>query len=67
MGRPSTSAAMVWDRSPCATAVTTRVISVVGQARSSTSSFTFSIRVAQRPVDVPSGTRCLRFPSRLTA
>ncbi len=63
MGRPSTSSAMVWERSPLATAVMTRDISEVGRTRSSTRVLTSSTSSAQEPTAVPSGRRWVTLPS----
>src|SRR5438270_76224 len=46
-GRPSTSRAMRWARSPLATAPMTRATSTVGRARSLMREFTNSARLAQ--------------------
>jgi hypothetical protein len=48
-GWPSISSAIVWDRSPRATAWITRATSVVGRTRSSISALTESMPVAQLP------------------
>ncbi len=48
-GRPSASSTMVCDRSPFATALITRVTSVIGYAMSATSVFIASITSAQPP------------------
>ena len=49
-GRPSTSRAMVCERSPLATAPMTRAISLVGWTRSSMRLLTDSTRAAQAPL-----------------
>src|SRR5438094_1341279 len=65
--RPSKSSAMVWVRSPLATAPMTRAISLVGWTRSPTSVFTDSIDDAQRPVKSPTVTRWVILPSLPTS
>jgi hypothetical protein len=65
-GRPSTSSRTVCNRSPCATAETARVTSVVGHRRSSIRVLTeFSIS-PQAPCDQPNFTRWRVLPSRPT-
>ena len=57
-GRPSISRAMLWERSPLATAPMTRAVSVVGCARSVTSAFTHWTEEAQEPRTSPREARC---------
>ena len=64
--RPSTSSAMLLERSPCATAPITRATSVVGCTRSSINAFTQSIDSPQNPRVSASAARCLSLPSRPT-
>ena len=66
-GRPSTSSAIDWPRSPLATAPTARVTSVVGQTRSSISMLTAATSLAQLPIAPGTAIRCLSFPSLPTA
>ncbi len=65
-GWPSTSSAMVCDRSPFATAPMTRAISVVGRTRSSIRVLTELMMVAQPPATFGTAARCVRRPSRPT-
>ncbi|OEZ53921.1 hypothetical protein DUGA6_59230 [Duganella sp. HH105] len=65
-GTPSTSSAMVCDRSPFATAPITRAISVVGRTRSSISALTALTMVAQPPDILGTCARCVSRPSRPT-
>ena len=65
-GWPSTSRAMVWDRSPFATAPITRAISVVGRTRSSIRVLTELIMVLQPPTTPGRSARWVRWPSRPT-
>src|SRR5918995_6764744 len=66
-GRPSTSRAMDWPRSPFATAPTARVTSVVGQTRSSISVLIASTSLDQPPTTPGTVMRCLSLPSFPTA
>ena len=61
-GSPSTSSAIVCDRSPCATAPITRAVSLVGCTRSSISSLTESIESRQKPVTSPTEPRLPSLP-----
>ncbi len=54
------------DRSPSATADSTRLTSETGRTRSSTSAFELSIAVAQEPSEGPVSSRSVSFPSRPT-
>ena len=65
-GWPSTSSAMVCDKSPFATAPITRAISVVGRTRSSISVLTELMMVAQPPVVLVISARWVSRPSRPT-
>ncbi len=65
-GWPSTSSAMVCDRSPLATAPITRAISVVGRTRSSIRVLTELMMVAQPPTTLGTEARCVKRPSRPT-
>ncbi len=65
-GWPSTSSAMVCDRSPLATAPITRAISVVGRTRSSIRVLTELMMVAQPPTTFGTEARWARRPSRPT-
>src|SRR6266700_932639 len=60
---PSTSRGTVWERSPLATAVMTRAVSLVGRTRSSTRSLTELMELAQPPSDPPGEMRWLILPS----
>src|SRR6185437_3039012 len=60
---PSTSRAIVCERSPWATAPITRAVSLVGCTRSSMRSFTQSIDSRQKPRTSPMSPRCLSLPS----
>ena len=62
-GRPSTSSAIVCDRSPLATAPITRLISDVGWIRSATSVLTDSTQSAQEPTAPARVARCVMRPS----
>ena len=62
-GRPSTSKAMVCDKSPFATAPITRAVSRVGSTRSPTSAFTEETDAAHDPVTSPIDARCVILPS----
>src|SRR5689334_6756311 len=62
-GRPSTSRAIVCERSPCATAPITRAVSDVGCTRSSISAFTQEIWSRQNPRTSLISARCLSLPS----
>ena len=66
-GRPSSSSAIVWDRSPLATAPITRAVSVVGRTRSATSVLTCWSEAAHEPFASPSVARWLTLPSLPTA
>ncbi len=66
-GRPSTSSAMDWPRSPLATAPIARVTSVVGHTRSSISVLIASTSSAQPPSTPATLIRCLSLPSLPTA
>src|SRR6185369_4008739 len=61
--RPSTSSAMLFDRSPCATAPITRATSLVGWTRSSMSELMHSTDSPQNPRAPCSDARCLSLPS----
>ena len=61
--RPSTSSAIDFDRSPCATAPITRATSEVGCTRSSISALTHSIDSPQKPRASRIEARCLSLPS----
>ncbi len=65
-GRPSTSSAMLLDRSPCATAPITRATSLVGCTRSSISELIDSIESPQKPRASRSDARCFSLPCRPT-
>jgi hypothetical protein len=65
-GWPSTSSAMVCDRSPFATAPMTRAISVVGRTRSSIRVLTELMMVDQPPTTPGTSARWVRWPSRPT-
>ncbi len=65
-GRPSTSSAMAWDRSPLATAPMMRAISVVGRTRSSISALIDWTIVPQPPATPTGAARCDSLPSRPT-
>src|SRR5579872_1579411 len=60
---PSTSRAIVCDRSPCATAPMTRAVSLVGWTRSSISELTERADSSQKPLISDSGMRSESFPS----
>ena len=62
-GRPSTSSAIDWPRSPLATAPTARVTSVVGHTRSSISVLMAATSSAQPPAAPGTVMRCLSLPS----
>src|SRR5687768_1231778 len=62
-GRPSTSSAIAWPRSPLATAPTARVTSVVGQTRSSIRVLSAVISSAQPPTAPGTRMRSLSLPS----
>ena len=66
-GRPSTSSAIDWPRSPFATAPTARVTSVVGQTRSSISVLMAATSSAHPPTTPGTVMRCLSLPSLPTA
>ncbi len=59
-GWPARSGAMRWDRSPSATAASTRLSSEVGNSRFSARAFTDSRAIAQPPVSEPVSSRCPR-------
>ena len=61
-GRPSTSSAIDWPRSPLATAPTARVTSVVGHTRSSISVLSAATSSAQPPTAPGTLMRCLSLP-----
>ncbi len=62
-GRASKSSAIVFDKSPLATAPMTRAISLVGCTRSLIMALTESMVPAQAPLNEPWNARCLIFPS----
>ena len=62
-GRPSTSSAIAWPRSPLATAPTARVTSVVGHTRSSISVLIAATSSAHPPITPGTVMRCLSLPS----
>ncbi|MCG3122310.1 MAG: hypothetical protein GIKADHBN_00691 [Phycisphaerales bacterium] len=62
-GRPSTSSAIAWPRSPFATAPTARVTSVVGHTRSSIRVLMDATSSAHCPEAPGTDIRCLRRPS----
>ena len=62
-GRPSRSRAIVWERSPLATAPITRAVSRVGWTRSEMRALTFSTDSAQEPDTSPSEARSEMRPS----
>ena len=62
-GRPSTSSAIAWPRSPFATAPMVRVTSVVGHTRSSIRRLIAATSSAQPPTAPGTTMRCLSFPS----
>ena len=63
-GWPSIVSAIFWDRSPSATATSTRPTSVVGRTRSSISALTDSTPVAHEPYTPGSAARSPMRPSR---
>ena len=62
-GRPSSSSAMLFERSPCATAPMTRATSLVGCTRSSIRELTQSTASAQKPRAPGSAARRFSLPS----
>ncbi len=65
-GRPSTSSAMLLERSPCATAPITRATSEVGCTKSSMSALMHSTESAQKPREARTEARWRSRPSRPT-
>ena len=66
-GRPSSVRVIGWERSPSATAPSTRSSSIVGRVRSSTRPLTLSTAVLQPPGPTSASTRSLSLPSWPTA
>ena len=65
-GRPSISSTILCERSPCATAPSTRPASAIGWVRSEISRFTDSTKPCHAPPTEPSEIRCAIRPSRPT-
>ena len=65
-GCPAISSTIFWERSPCATASSTRPTSRVGRERSSISELSASSVSAQKPVTPCTFARVVRRPSRPT-